>query len=74
MIRKRPPSHAPVAPLLIGMSFGLCNTPATFQRCMMSIFSDMVENIIEVFMEDFLSLWKIIRGMSQSFGESVAVM
>ncbi|BBN70473.1 transposable element gene, partial [Prunus dulcis] len=28
--------------------FGLCNAPATFQRCMMSIFSDMVEEIIEV--------------------------
>jgi hypothetical protein len=25
------------------MPFGLCNAPATFQRCMMSIFSDMVE-------------------------------
>ena len=36
------------------MSFGLCNAPATFQRCMMSIFSDMVEDIIEVFMDDFL--------------------
>ncbi|XP_024042755.1 uncharacterized protein LOC112099572 [Citrus clementina] len=35
------------------MSFGLCNVPATFQRCMMSIFSDYVENIIEVFMDDF---------------------
>ncbi|KAI5313582.1 hypothetical protein L3X38_042758 [Prunus dulcis] len=33
--------------------FGLCNAPATFQRCMMSIFSDMVERIIEVFMDDF---------------------
>ena len=32
---------------------GLCNAPATFQRCMMSIFSDYVENIIEVFMDDF---------------------
>ena len=31
------------------MSFGLCNAPASFQRCMMSIFSDM----IEVIMEDF---------------------
>ncbi|BBH09121.1 transposable element gene [Prunus dulcis] len=29
------------------MPFGLCNAPATFQRCMMSIFSDMVEEIIE---------------------------
>ncbi|XP_019224370.1 PREDICTED: uncharacterized protein LOC109206057 [Nicotiana attenuata] len=36
------------------MSFGLCNTPATFQRCMMAIFTDMVEDIIEVFMDDFL--------------------
>ncbi|KAL5548894.1 hypothetical protein UlMin_004125 [Ulmus minor] len=35
------------------MSFGLCNAPATFQRCMMSIFSDMVEKYIEVFMDDF---------------------
>ena len=25
------------------MSFGLCNAPATFQICMMSIFSDLVE-------------------------------
>jgi hypothetical protein len=35
------------------MSFGLCNAPASFQRCMMSIFSDMIEEIIEVFMDNF---------------------
>ena len=35
------------------MPFGLCNAPATFQRCMMSIFSDMVERVLEVFMDDF---------------------
>jgi hypothetical protein len=35
------------------MPFGLCNAPATFQRCMMAIFSDMVEQIIEIFMDDF---------------------
>ncbi|XP_070667355.1 uncharacterized protein [Malus domestica] len=35
------------------MPFGLCNALATFQRCMMSIFSRMVENIVEVFTDDF---------------------
>ncbi|KAK4855982.1 hypothetical protein QYF36_012971 [Acer negundo] len=30
------------------MPFGLCNAPATFQRCMMAIFSDMVERYIEI--------------------------
>nr|GEV56348.1 DNA-directed DNA polymerase [Tanacetum cinerariifolium] len=36
------------------MPFGLCNAPGTFQRCMMSIFHDMIEKTIEVFMDDFL--------------------
>jgi len=35
------------------MSFGLCNAPATFQRCMQAIFSDLIEKCIEVFMDDF---------------------
>jgi len=36
------------------MPFGLCNAPATFQWCMINIFSDMVERFLEVFMDDFL--------------------
>ncbi|WVZ84822.1 hypothetical protein U9M48_031809 [Paspalum notatum var. saurae] len=35
------------------MSSRLCNAPASFQRCMMAIFSDFIENIMEVFMDDF---------------------
>nr|GEY37636.1 reverse transcriptase domain-containing protein [Tanacetum cinerariifolium] len=35
------------------MPFGLCNAPCTFQRCMLAIFHDMVENLMEVFMDDF---------------------
>ena len=33
--------------------FGLCNALATFQICMMSMFSDLVEEVIEIFMDDF---------------------
>jgi hypothetical protein len=35
------------------MSFGLRNAPASFQWCMMSIFSNMIEEIMEVLMDDF---------------------
>jgi hypothetical protein len=34
------------------MSFGLCNGPASFQRSMMAIFSDLIEKVMEVFMDD----------------------
>ncbi|GJT53765.1 reverse transcriptase domain-containing protein [Tanacetum coccineum] len=35
------------------MPFGLCNAPATFQRCMLAIFHDMIKESVEVFMDDF---------------------
>jgi len=34
------------------MPFGLCNAPSTFQCCMMVIFSDFIEDIMEAFMDD----------------------
>ncbi|GKG28361.1 reverse transcriptase domain-containing protein, partial [Tanacetum coccineum] len=35
------------------MPFGLCNALATFQRCMLAILHDMIEESVEVFMDDF---------------------
>ncbi|GKD89458.1 reverse transcriptase domain-containing protein [Tanacetum coccineum] len=35
------------------MPFGLCNVPCMFQRCMMTIFHDMIEETMEVFLDDF---------------------
>jgi hypothetical protein len=35
------------------MFFGLCNATASFERCMMVIFSNLIKNIMEVFMDAF---------------------
>jgi hypothetical protein len=35
------------------MPFGFCNAPATFQKYVLNIFSDMVECFLEIFMDDF---------------------
>ena len=47
------------------MPSGLCNAPGAFQWCMMGIFSDMIEKIMEIFMDDFsifgVSFWKDVR-------------
>ncbi|CAA7060044.1 unnamed protein product [Microthlaspi erraticum] len=53
MIRRRPLSHALMAPLLIeGCHLG-CAMPSYFPECMTSIFSDLIEEMVEVFMDDF---------------------
>jgi hypothetical protein len=31
--------------------FGLCKTPSSFRHCMMAIFSEFIEEIVEVFMD-----------------------
>ncbi|GJX62363.1 reverse transcriptase domain-containing protein [Tanacetum coccineum] len=35
------------------MPFGLCNALTTFQRCMIVIFHELIEDSMEVFMDDF---------------------
>ena len=39
--------------LIAGCLSGFVTLPTSFQLCMMSIFSDMIEEIMEVFMDDF---------------------
>ena len=39
------------------MPFGLSNVPSTFQICMMGIFSDLVEKMLKVFMDNFSVFW-----------------
>nr|GEW38391.1 DNA-directed DNA polymerase [Tanacetum cinerariifolium] len=53
------------------MSFGLCNAPATFQRCMTIIFHDMMEDFMEVFMDDF-SVFGIVLGY-KIYGKGIKV-
>ncbi len=35
------------------LPFGLCNAPATFQWAVLSIFADLVNDCVEVYMDDF---------------------
>ena len=35
------------------LPFGLCNAPATFQRSVLGIFSDLIHDCVEVYMDDF---------------------
>ena len=48
------------------MPFGLCNAPGTFQQCMMGIFSDMIEHILEIFMDDFSVFGDSYKGCLES--------
>jgi hypothetical protein len=54
------------------MPFGLCNAPVTFQRCMMNIFSDMVREFMEVFMDDLSVFGESFYGCLENLGKVLA--
>ena len=53
------------------MPFGLCNAPATFQRCMMFMFSDLVEKVMEIFMDDFTVYGSSFEHCLQNLGTTL---
>ncbi|KAI3708563.1 hypothetical protein L2E82_37811 [Cichorium intybus] len=56
------------------MLFGLCNAPATFQRCMMAIFSNMIGDALEIFMDDFSIFGPTFEALLESIGKSIGKM
>ena len=50
------------------MPFGLCNAPATFQRCMMSMLSNLAEEVMEIFMDDFIVYGSSFEHCLQNLG------
>ena len=50
------------------MSLGLCNAPATFQRCMMSMFSYLAKEVMEIFMDDFIVYGSSFEHCLQNLG------
>ena len=50
------------------MPFRLCNAPTTFQRCMMSMFSDLAEEVMEIFMDYFTVYGSSYEHCLQNFG------
>jgi hypothetical protein len=61
MTNAKPSLHVHVEHMLIvECLFRLCNALASFQKCMMSIFSDMIEEIMKVFIDDFFVYGKLL--------------
>lgn len=56
------------------MPFGLSNAPGTFQRCMMSIFFEFLEEPVEIFMDDFSIFGNLFECLSSKLGKSFEMM
>ncbi|XP_070040681.1 uncharacterized protein [Nicotiana tomentosiformis] len=54
------------------MPFGLCNATETFQRCMMAIFTDMVEDYLDVFMDGFSVVGDSFDDCQENFDKVLA--
>ncbi|GKC67227.1 reverse transcriptase domain-containing protein [Tanacetum coccineum] len=54
------------------MPFGLCNAPGTFQRCMMAIFHDMIEKMMDVFIGRLFDLWEFIWKLTLSYRQDAS--
>ena len=50
------------------MPFGLCNALATFQRCMMSMFSDLAKEVMKIYMDDFTVYGASFESCLQNLG------
>ena len=51
------------------MPFGLCNAHATFQRCMMSMFSNLVEEVMEIFMDASQFMDPVLNNACKIWGQ-----
>jgi hypothetical protein len=53
-IRRKPllPTHGGTYAYQV-LPFGRCNTPTTFQRDVLGIFSDLIHDCIEIYMDNF---------------------
>ena len=54
------------------MPFGLCDALATFQRCLMSMFSDLVEEAMVIFMDDFSVYGSSFKTFFGNFRNSIS--
>ena len=50
-------------------SFGLCNAPATFQRAVLGIFSDLIHDCVEVYMDDFTTYGNTFQEYLDNLGK-----
>eukprot|EP00253_Pinus_taeda_P025075 PITA_25075 len=51
------------------LPFGLCNTPTTFQRAVLSIFFELVHNAVEIYMDDFTPYGSDFREALSNLGK-----